>query len=47
MWFHSLVLDGLAEEEFTVAGSQPNKNKYDLIIISTHINNKLLYAQCD
>ena len=46
MWFHSSVLDGLAEEGFIVAGSEPNKNNYDLIIISTHMNNKLWYAQC-
>ena len=47
MWFHSSVLDRFAKEGFTVAGSEPNKNKYNLIIISTHMNNKLWYAQCD
>ena len=47
MWSHSSVLDGLAEKGFTVIGSKPNKNNYDLIIISTHMNNKLWYAQCD
>ena len=25
LWFHSLVLDGLMEEGFTVAWSEPNK----------------------
>ena len=47
MWFHSPVLDRLVEEGFTIVGSKPNKNKYDLIIISTDKNNKLWYAQCD
>ena len=44
MWFHSPILDELAEEGFIVTGSKPNKNKYDLIIISTHMNRKLRYA---
>ena len=47
MWFHSPVLDGLAKERFIVAESEPNKNNYDLIIISTHMNSKLQYAQYD
>ena len=47
MWFHSPILDGLTEERFIVARSEPNKNKYDLIIISTHMNRKLQYAQSD